>query len=200
VPEDYFTEIESHFASRRNTPFILSAKDWALMKEWAADGVPLAVVIEAIDAVFEKNETSGRKRIISSLSYCKHAVKELWQERRELYAGSEGETPEEAVAELVEALARDVGAVSPPFGERIRALIAEKSVPRIEEKLIDVERELIAHLLETAPDADAIRAEVARTIGDASKLAEKTRERTIEANTRRIVRERFAVPRLTLFR
>lgn len=200
MPEDYFTEIESHFARRRNTPFILSAKDWALMKQWAADGVPLAVVIEAIDAVFEKNETSGRKRIISSLSYCKHAVKELWEERRELYAGGEGEAPEAAVAELVEALARDVGAVSPPFGERIRALIAEKSVPRIEEQLIDVERELIAYLLETAPDADAIRAEVARTIGDASKLAEKTRERTIEANTRRIVRERFAVPRLTLFR
>ncbi len=200
MPEDYFTEIESHFAARRATPFILSAKDWALMKQWATDGVPLAVVIEAIDTVFEKNETSGRKRIISSLSYCKHAVKELWNERRELYAGGEGEAPEAAVAELVEALARDVAAVSPPFGERIRALMAEKSVPRIEEQLIEVERELIAHLLETAPDADAIRAEVARAIGDASKLDEKTRERTIEANTRRIVRERFGVVRLTLFR
>src|ERR1051325_5132890 len=170
------------------------------MKQWAADGVPLAVVIEAIDTVFEKNETSGRKRIISSLSYCKHAVKELWNERRELYAGGEGEAPEAAVAELMEALARDVDAVSPPFGDRIRALIAEKSVPRIEEQLIALERELIAHLLETAPDGDPIRAEVARAIGDASKLEEKSRERTIEANTRRIVRERFGVPRLTLFR
>ncbi|HKO55355.1 MAG TPA: hypothetical protein VJ276_05715, partial [Thermoanaerobaculia bacterium] len=122
MPEDYFTEIESHFARRRNTPFILNAKDWALMKQWALDGVPLAVVIEAIDSVFEKNETSGRKRIISSLSYCKHAVKELWNERRELYAGAEGGVPEAAVAELVEALAADVAAVSPPFGERIRSL------------------------------------------------------------------------------
>ncbi|HEV7922781.1 MAG TPA: hypothetical protein VGR02_18500 [Thermoanaerobaculia bacterium] len=200
MPEDYFTEIEAHFASRRNTPFILSAKDWALMKQWAADGVPLAVVIEAIDSVFEKNETSGRKRIISSLSYCKHAVKELWNERRELLAGAEGSVPEAAVADLVEALASDVAAVSRPFGDRIRALVAEKSVPRIEEQLIEVERELIRHLLETAPDADAIRAEVALAIGDASSLEEKTRERTIEANTRRIVRERFAVPRLTLFR
>jgi hypothetical protein len=200
VPEDYYTEIESHFARRRNTPFILNAKDWALMKQWALDGVPLAVVIEAIDSVFEKNETSGRKRIISSLSYCKHAVKELWNERRELYAGAEGGVPEAAVSALVEALAADVANVSPLFADRIRALVAEKSVPRIEEQLIEVERELIAHLLETAPDAEAIRAEVARAIGDASKLSEKTRERTIEANTRRIVRERFGVPRLTLFR
>jgi len=201
VSADYFLEIESHFAARRNTPFILSAKDWALMKQWQTEGVPLAVVVEAIDTVFEKNETSGRRRIINSLSYCKHAVKELWAERRELYAGGGGDaTPEAAVAELVEALAQDVANASSPFADRIRALLAEKSVPRIEESLIELERELIAHLLETAPDADAIRAEVARAIGDASKLDEKTRERTIEANTRRIVRERFSVPRLTLFR
>ena len=71
---DYFLEIEAHFALRRNTPFILSAKDWALMQKWRAEGIPLPVVIEAIDSVFEKNETSGRRKVISSLSYCRHAV------------------------------------------------------------------------------------------------------------------------------
>src|SRR5712671_3603320 len=59
--ETYFQEIEAHFALRRGTPFILNAKDWALMKKWYEDGLPLPVVIEAIDAVFEKNETSVPK-------------------------------------------------------------------------------------------------------------------------------------------
>jgi hypothetical protein len=105
VSTDYFNEIESHFAMRRGTPFILSAKDWALMKKWHGEGVPLAVVIEAIDTVFEKNETSGRRKVISSLSYCKHAVKEIWEDRKNLYVGAGETTPERAVADALEALA-----------------------------------------------------------------------------------------------
>src|ERR1041385_6014201 len=94
VADDYFLEIESRFAERRGTPFILSAKDWALMRKWAEDGIPLPVVIEAIDGVFEKNETSGRRKIISSLSYSRHAVKELGDERRDLYVGGSDVPPE----------------------------------------------------------------------------------------------------------
>src|SRR5207244_3500411 len=103
--DQYYREIESHFAMRRGTPFILSAKDWALMKKWHGEGVPLPVVIEAIDTVFEKNETSGRRKVISSLSYCKHAVKEIWEDRKNLYVGAGETTPERAVAETLDALA-----------------------------------------------------------------------------------------------
>ena len=99
---EYFTEIESHFAMRRGTPFILNAKDWALMKSWSDEGIPLPVVIEAIDSVFDKNEEKGNKKTINALSYCKHAVKELWQERKELQIGAEGVTPEEDVEPLLE--------------------------------------------------------------------------------------------------
>src|SRR5947209_15341303 len=94
--DQYYREIETHFAMRRGTPFILSAKDWALMKKWHDEGVPLPVVIEAIDSVFEKNETSGRRKVISSLSYCRHAIKELWQDRQNLYVGGGDVTPEAA--------------------------------------------------------------------------------------------------------
>ena len=52
--ETYFQEIEAHFALRRGTPFILNAKDWALMKKWHDDGVPLPIVIEAIDTRLRK--------------------------------------------------------------------------------------------------------------------------------------------------
>ena len=192
---DYFLEIESHFAARRGTPFILSAKDWVLMKKWRDEDVPLAVVIEAIDQVFEKNEASGRRKVINSLSYCRHAVKELWQDRKDLYAGSGDAAPEEKPIELLETLATDLEPVAPEFASRVRALASEKSVPAIEERLIDLEHELIQHLLASSSEAEAIRAEAAMP-----GLDEKVRARTEEANLRRIVRERFSLPRLTLFR
>jgi hypothetical protein len=190
---DYFTEIESHFAAKRGSPFVLNAKDWALMKEWHEAGVPLPVVIEAIDSVFEK--AAERKKVVNSIHYCKHAVKELWDERRELTVGEESSTPEASPSDALEALASQLGE---PFAERVRALANEKSVPRIEEKLIELEREMIDALLASLSEDErsAIRSVVALPPG----VDEKTRARTEEANLRRVVRDRFDLPRLTLFR
>lgn len=207
VANDYFLEIESHFAARRGTPFILSAKDWVLMKKWFDDGVPLAVVIEAIDSVFEKNEASGRRKVISSLSYCRHAVKEIWQDRQDLYAGSGGAAPEENVAGLLDTLAADLELSASPPGiasataAEIRALVSEKSVPKIEERLIDIERDLMQRILGAIPDDERQRIEqpASAVVADAA-LDDKTRQRTYEANLRRTVREKFLLPRLTLFR
>ena len=202
APETYYQEIEAHFALRRGTPFILNGKDWALMKKWREDGVPLPVVIEAIDAVFERNETSGRKKVISSLHYCRHSIKELWNERRNLYVGAGDMTPESGPETLLDALAIQLerSEVAAPFAVRIRALVSEKSVPKIEERLIDLERELIDAFIAAVPaEIEAIRAEIALALGDASKLDARTKARTEEANLRRLVREKFGLPRLTLF-
>jgi hypothetical protein len=205
VASDYFLEIEAHFAARRQSPFILNAKDWALMKKWFDDGIPLSVVIEAIDSVFEKNESSGRRKVISSLSYCRHAVKETWQDRQDLYAGSGDSAPEENVGGLLEALAADVERSIAPveiagaIATEIRALLREKSVPKIEEGLIEVERDLMERILVSVPldERDAIVKPITAIVAD---LDDKTRQRTYEANLRRAVREKFVLPRLTLFR
>lgn len=195
--DDYFLEIEAHFAMRRNTPFILSAKDWALMQRWHDEGIPLPVIIEAIDTVFEKNETSGRRKIISSLSYCRHAVKELWDERRELLAGTAENAPEiDSQARLDQLASR----IQEPFASRVRELGRERSVPRIEQQLMEIEREMFDALAASAPaEIDRMRGEIAESLGDTSKLDPKIRARTEEANLRRKIRERFNVPRLTLF-
>jgi hypothetical protein len=193
--DEYFLEIEAHFALRRNTPFVLSAKDWALMQKWRAEGIPLPIVIEAIDTVFEKNETSGRRKVISSLSYCRHAVKELWDARRDLYVGGEDTTPEAAPEAKLEELA---SRLDEPFASRVRELGRERSVPRIEERLMEIEREMIDALM-ASQDAEALRREIASSLGDSSKLDPKVRARTEEANLRRRIRERFHLPRLTLF-
>lgn len=197
---DYYQEIESHFASRRGTPFVLNAKDWALMKEWGEAGIPLAVVIEAIDSVFAKNEDRGAKKVISSLSYCRHAVKEMWAERQELQVGAGGGTPEEGAAGLLESLAAQLEASSEPvvtaYAGQVRALTG--SVPAIEERLIELETELLDRLLAASPDAAALRSEAESMA--TGKVDAKTRARTVEASLRRLVRERYAIPRLTLFR
>src|ERR1043166_5841076 len=158
--EDYFVEIEAHFSARRGTPFVFSPKDWWLMKEWRDQGIPLAVVIEAIDFVFEKHE--GRKTV-NGLSFCKHAVKDLWRQRRDLLVGEHASTPETDYAQQLTALASALDAF-PHIASEVRALTSEKSVPRIEERLIELEAELIAHAIATLTDADvaAIRAEISR--------------------------------------
>ena len=193
--DDYYLEIEAHFAFRRATPFILSGKDWALMQRWRTEGIPLPIVIEAIDSVFEKNETSGRRKVISSLSYCRHAVKELWDARRDLYVGGSDTTPEASPETRLEELANRL---DEPFASRVRDLARERSVPRIEERLMEIERELIDSLI-ASQDVDALRREISTSLGDASKLDPKIRARTEEANLRRVIRERFNLPRLTLF-
>ncbi len=202
MSDPYFVEIEAHFATRRGTPFILSAKDWALMKRWHDEGVPLPVVIEAIDTVFEKNESSGRRKVISSLSYCRHAVKELWQDRKDLYVGEGEMTPEREPAAILETLAQQLepSSLGAPFAPRVRELAREKSVPKIEERLLDLERELVDAAIAAAPsEVAAMRSEIAAALGDTSRIDEKTVARTLEANLRRLVRERFGLPRLTLF-
>lgn len=201
---DYFTEIEAHFSARRGTPFVVNAKDWSLLKKWHGEGVPLPVVIEAIDSVFDK--AAERNKVVNSLHYCRHAVKEMWEERKALAVGEGSSTPEESPAESLEVLATELSAsasdVARSFAARVRELAREKSVPRVEEALIVLERELIDAMLAalTEDERAAISAEIARAVGDTSRLNEKTRARTEEANLRRVVRDRFELPRLTLFR
>ncbi|HJW94611.1 MAG TPA: hypothetical protein VJ901_13415 [Thermoanaerobaculia bacterium] len=191
VADDYFLEIESHFAMRRGTVFILSAKDWVLMKKWADDGIPLPVVIEALDTVFEK--AAERKKVVNSLSYCRHAVKELWEERKELQIGASTSVPEAGSGETLARLAEAIEHVSPSIALEIRALEKEQSARTIEDRLIEIERRLIAEI----PELDAIRAEVAQEL--AGKVDEKNRARTEEAMLLRIVREKYSLPRLSLF-
>ena len=71
--------------------------------------------------------------------------------------------------------------------------------PKIEEKLIDIERDLMDRILASIPatERDAIVKPLTAIVAD---LDDRTRQRTHEANLRRAVREKFVLPRLTLFR
>jgi hypothetical protein len=208
-PDEYFLEIEAHFAARRGTPFLFSAKDWALIGAWKEEGIPLAIVLEAIDDCFEKREKSGRKRTVSSLSYCRHAVREIWDDRRDLHVGSEQPIPELSPLKRLAELALEVDAVvdaDEGVTKRVRRAATEirkldgKTVPEIEESLIAIEEELLEDLHQILPGArrDVVERRLEESIEGVRFRDEETAERTRRANLRRILRTELGLPRLTL--
>lgn len=211
VEDEYCLQVESHFAARRGTPFIFSAKDWALLQQWKDTGIPLPVVIEAIDQCFEKREKAGRRRVISSLRYCRHAVKELWEERKDLLVGSGTEAPEvdpyarladmaRTVAESAESASHPVRAELQAAAERLGQILRGKSVPQIEEQLIEIEQELMERLVGILPqvDRDSLEREIEQELAGYT-AAPAVLEKTRQANLRRVIRKRLSLPRLSLF-
>ena len=211
-PDDYFLEIESHFAARRGTPFIFSGKDWALMKTWKEEGIPLSVVLEAIESCFQKKEESKRRKTISSLSYCRHAVREMWEERKDLLVGSAESVPERGAAALLAELANGIAAAAEKTeapeqsrllaaaADAVRALPAQEAIPRLEEHLIEIEKSLLDALLAALPaeTEKELQEDVEKALAG-HKLDPNVAERTRRANLLRLMRRRLGMPRLSLF-
>ena len=210
--DDYSLEVESHFAHRRGTPFIFSAKDWAVLQQWQESGVPLPVVLEAIDQCFEKREKAGRHRTVSSLRYCRHAVKELWEERKQLLVGSGAELPEvdpvkrlQEIAALILAGAESsipaLRSLLQSAADQVRALDGKRSVPRIEEGLLKIEQDLMEQLTLALPppEREQLEGEMLKELGGYVNADSAVLEKTRQANLRRLLRKRLSLPRLSLF-
>lgn len=208
---DYFLEVESHFARRRGTPFVFSAKDWALLKQWQSEDIPLAVVIEAIDACFDKSSKTGRRRTISSLTYCKHAVKDLWVERKDLLVGSEASLPELDPGSRLQVLAEELQLAGAGQAAQLSEVLSRAassilsirptSAPHIEAALMQLEQELIVQVLSALDDESrkSIDEELDRALSGYGDLGSDVLSATRDANLRRLLRARLSIPRLTLF-
>lgn len=86
---NYFTEIEDEFVRRRGRHLIVSPLDWALMEVWKERGIPLNIVLRAINNTFdawEKKDHHGRK--INSLIYCRQEVESCHQQYLEAHVGA----------------------------------------------------------------------------------------------------------------
>ena len=83
-PDPYYAAIEEAFNRRRGAPLLLAPRDWALIGEWKRLGVPIMVVLQGIDSVFDAHaRRPPTARRINSLSYCRQEVLGL----HELYLG-----------------------------------------------------------------------------------------------------------------
>lgn len=68
------------FVRKRGKNLLLSPLDWALIESWKERGVPLQIVLRAVEFVFEKAESEpARKRSIKSLLYCRDEVERQYE-------------------------------------------------------------------------------------------------------------------------
>src|SRR5256885_4628998 len=84
----YFSEIEDTFIRRRGKHLMLSPIDWALIESWKGRGVPLHVVLRAIEHAFDSYESKKHKRTVKTLLYCQEEVEAQYVEWLESRVGS----------------------------------------------------------------------------------------------------------------
>jgi hypothetical protein len=80
---NYFTEVEEEFVRRRGKPMLVSPLDWALIESWKNAGIPLHVVLRAINKSFDAYDARPRKyRKVNSIFYCQQEVEATFAEYR----------------------------------------------------------------------------------------------------------------------
>ena len=84
----YFSEIEDTFVRRRGKHLMLSPMDWALIESWKERGLPLHVVLRAIEHAFDSHEAKRHKRTVKTLLYCQEEVEAQYAEWLESRVGS----------------------------------------------------------------------------------------------------------------
>jgi len=92
---NYFTEVEEEFVRRRGKPLLVSPLDWALIESWKTAGIPLHIVLRAINRAFDAYDARPRKyRKVNSVFYCQQEVESTFAEYRLSQVG--GDAPVEA--------------------------------------------------------------------------------------------------------
>ena len=209
----YYAAGEAAFIRRRGTPFLLSPRDFALLKQWRELGVPIEAVEQGIDDAFSRREERGSTGRVNSLAYCRDAVLSAWERRAETSVGR-GQGREAApdveggLGRLQERLAA-LAARRPDLAEPVES--ARRSLERlargsrapgeVEESLARLDRKLASSLYEALPEEERRRIdeEIARQLRALrDRMDEETAHRTGRALARRLLRERLDLPRLSL--
>ena len=207
----YYRAIEDLFARLRGTPFLLSPKDFALLRRWWGEAVPLAAVAAGVAEVFERSRERGGDPV-SSLAYCRHAVQRHARRLATAAAGAERSPDAVDVAAAVARLVAEVRAAAARWeGEAaiaaalgslaatLESLPATAAPAAVDELLGRLELAVVEALFDALALADRATV-VARVAADVSgiDLAPEVRTRTERALRLRAVRELIGLPRLEL--
>jgi DNA-binding transcriptional MerR regulator len=212
--KEFYEAAEAAFIRRRGTPFLLSPADFALLKQWRALGVPLEAIEAGIDEAFTRREERCATRRVNSLSYCRDAVLEAWERRAETSRGKGGSAalPEPDARATLAELSRRLEEtrvrrpdLDDPLASALRSLArleeSGKSSEEIESSLARLDRRLAKELYEALSDGE--RAEIDRQVaallsGASARMDPAAADKTARTLTRRSVRERLELPRLSL--
>jgi hypothetical protein len=201
----YYREAAKAFLDRRGAPFLLSARDVALIAEWEKRGVPLEVVLEGIERAFEGGRT-GRHPAgkVMSLAFCAPQVEKAFARHRDRRAGAEVRvTPraakkDRAAAEVNRVLASlpsEAAALRPLFVRAAGILAAE--VPD-EEALERIDAEVDEALVRTVPN-DEKEERAKRLRAEHPGRGQAEREAILAAALAKERRARFTAPYVALF-
>lgn len=160
---NYFTEIEDTFIRRRNRNLFLSPLDWALIDGWKERGIPLHIVIRAVESVFDVfDKQPPGTRTIKSLFYCREEVEVQYAEWIKSQAGKSADDAEK------ENDAFSPNAVAAHIDSAIKILRANniESLKEDIDRSVDRLEELAANLPLAAETVDS-------TLGDVEKLLER---------------------------
>ena len=211
----YYGAAEAAFIARRGTPFLLSPKDFALLKEWRALGIPIEAVEAGLDEAFTRREERGATGRVNSLSYCRDAILSAWERRAETAVGRgtgrAGEGAPDvgaalaALSERLEAVARVHPSLTATIESAHRSLDrlarSGKTAGEIEASLARLDRRISNEIGEALPEDRRRRLDesVEKLLAKARvKMDRDTEEKTRRALTRRTLREEVGLPRLTL--
>jgi len=208
----YYAAGEAAFIRRRGTPFLLSPKDFTLLKQWRGLGIPIEAVEQGIEDAFSRREERGATGRVNSLGYCRDAVLAAWERRAAASVGRGGQAAEIDVAGRVRSLAEGLAALAERRRDLAKPLTAaNRSLDRlargsrppgeIEESLARLDRKLASTLYDALPPDEraAIDLEIRRQLSPlAGRLDDETARRTGRALARRLLRERLELPRLSL--
>lgn len=216
---NYYTEIEETFIRRRARNLLLSPIDWALIESWQERGVPLHVVIRAIEQVFDNFDKNPGPRTIKGLMFCREEVEAQYDEWLKAQAGrpetgsaaSEIPPPEEVREHLQglaaalrlngdPAIAEDVARACTRLEEL--SLTLNENYEQVDLSLKDIETMLDEALL-TKTDR-AILTTVEREVAAQLRPYKSTMPPESYASTHRLMllkrlREEANIPRLSFF-
>jgi len=224
---NYFTEIEEHFQRRRGSLLLLSTIDWALIETWREAGIPLAAVLQGIDAAFDKydaRKNKARVRRVNGLAYCAQEVISAVDAMQEAAVGA-GSAPvspanqvaqqgfeQERIAAHLEAAAQSLrnvpeSASLAEISQRLLALAAEvrKTMPHLEaleQSLTVLEEKLFAIILTSTPETEllALRQQAAAELAPYRSRMPAMQIRQVEQQfLHKRLLEKCNLPRLSLF-
>lgn len=211
----YYGAAEAAFIARRGTPFLLSPKDFALLKEWRALGIPIEAIEVGLEDAFTRREERGAAGRVNSLSYCRDAILSAWERRAETSVGrgtgrAEGDSLDVpgALAVLsgcLDSVARVHPSLTKPIESALRSLErltrSGKTPGEIEASLTRLDRRISNEIADALPEERRRRleADVESLLSKARiQMDRETEEKTRRALMRRTIREELGLPRLTL--
>ena len=193
--EAFVEAVEAALRSRRGKEHLLSPRDFALARGWHEAGIPLATVLVAIDAAFERDPHTA------SLAPCRRRVEELaaGTTRARLAARETERASLPEVAERLDALRERLEelpgrATALPLAElaELSDLVAVASRPNwdyLRERLRRIDELVAGAAMESLgpQEAAALREEAARA---AERLRGKVDETALAAAQDRLLRQR----------